>query len=70
MPSETNSRNSEIPVMISPFRIGMVLMKPIAFRLLALRLKIPMAATLPSKVDTVAAISAMAIVLTKAFIKE
>ena len=34
----TKSRNKEIPVMISPFKMGMVLMNPMAFRLRAFRL--------------------------------
>ena len=56
--------------MISPFKIGIVLINPTAFRLRARKLNIPMAAILPNKVETVAAMKAMAIVLIQAFISE
>ena len=56
--------------MISPFRIGIVLMNPMAFRLRVRKLNIPMAAMLPNNVETVAAIKAMAMVLIHAFISE
>ena len=56
--------------MISPFKIGIVLINPTAFRLRARKLNMPMAAILPNKVETVAAMKAMAIVLIQAFISE
>ena len=61
---------SEIPVIISPFRIGILFTKPIAFRERDFKLKIPIAAILPSNVDAVAASKAIVIVLISAFIKE
>ncbi len=56
--------------MISPFRIGILFTKPIALRERAFKLKMPMAAMLPNKVDAVAASSAMVMVLIRAFIRE
>ena len=56
--------------MMSPFRMGMVLMKPIALRLRTRMLKMPIAARLPKRVETVAAIRAIKMVLTNAFINE
>ena len=70
IPNETNKRKREIPVIISPFRIGMLFTKPIAFRERDFKLKIPIAAILPSNVDAVAASKAIVIVLISAFIKE
>ena len=70
IPRDTNKRKSDIPVMISPFRIGILFTKPIALRERAYKLKMPMAAMLPNKVDAVAASSAMVMVLTRAFIRE
>ena len=70
IPSDTNNRNSEIPVIISPFRIGMLFTKLMAFRERAFRLKMPIAVILPSRVEAVAAIKAMVTVLISAFISE
>ena len=70
IPKLTNSRNKEIPVMISGFNIGMLLTKLTALRALAFKLKIPIAATLPNKVDTVAAIMAIANVFQRALTNE
>ena len=70
IPRDTNKRKSDIPVMISPFRIGILFTKPIAFRERDFKLKIPIAAILPSNVDAVAASKAIVIVLISAFIKE
>ena len=61
---------SEIPVIISPFRIGILFTKPIALRERDFMLKMPIAATLPNNVEAVAASRAIVIVLIKAFIKE
>ena len=56
--------------MISGFNIGMLLTKLTALRALAFKLKIPIAATLPNKVDTVAAIMAIANVFQSALTNE
>ena len=39
IPRDTNKRKSDIPVMISPFRIGILFTKPIALRERAFKLK-------------------------------
>ena len=71
MPSEMKSRKSEIPMMMSPFKIGMLLTKVIAWRALRLRrLWMPMAVNVPKRVETVAVIRAMVIVLMSAAVKE
>lgn len=70
IPRDTNKRNKDIPVIISPFRIGMLFTNPIALRERAFRLNIPIAAMLPNNVDAVAASRAIVIVLINAFIKE
>ncbi len=70
IPKETNRRKSEIPVIISPFRIGILFTKLIALRERDFKLKMPIAATLPNKVEAVAANRAIVIVLISAFIKE
>jgi hypothetical protein len=70
IPKDTNSKNRDIPIIISPFKIGILLTKLIALRARGRRLNMPIAVILPSKVDTVAAIKAMLKVLTKAFVNE
>lgn len=70
MPKLTKSRNSDTPVMISAFIIGMALAKFITCRVRCRRLKMPMAAKLPRRVLAVAAISAMTKVFPIALISE
>ena len=55
-------------MIISPFRIGILLTKPITLRERARRLNMPMAVILPNKVETVAAINAMVNVLISALV--
>ena len=59
MPSVMKSKKSEIPVMMSGLRIGMLFTKLTTLRLRYLRSLMPMAATVPRSVDTVAATKAM-----------
>ena len=70
IPKETNSRNNEIPVMISPFKMGMLFTKPMVLRARFFKLKMPIAVMLPNKVDAVAAIRAIVTVFINAFINE
>ena len=71
MPNVIKSKKSEIPIITSPLRMGMVLTKEIARRMRLLRrLWIPMAVMVPKTVDTVAVMSAMLTVLINAAVKE
>ena len=70
IPQLTNSRNSDTPVMMSAFIIGMALAKFITRRVRVRRLKMPMAAMLPNAVLAVAASMAMANVFQMALVSE
>ena len=67
---KTNSRNNDTPVMISGLSIGILFRKVSACLPLPLILCIPIAATVPRNVDTVAAMRAMRSVFSIADIRE
>ena len=66
----TNSRNSETPVMMSGLIIGMLFRKVIACFLRPLRLWMPMAATVPRIVENRAAMMAISSVFSTAASRE
>ena len=70
MPSVMNNRKSEMPMITSPLRMGMLLTNEMARRERDRRLWMPMAVMVPKIVDTVAVMSAMVMVLTRAAVSE
>ena len=70
MPSDTNSRNSEMPIITSPLSMGMLLTNDMARRCRERRLCMPMAVMVPKMVDTVAVMRAMLTVLASAAVSE
>ncbi len=71
MPNVMKSRKSEMPMMMSPLRMGMLLTNCIAWRAPRWRrLWMPMAVRVPKRVDTVAVMRAMVTVLASAAVSE